>query len=189
MDNLKISFNVFPKLETTNYLLREVKEKDYDNIYDIYSDEEVVKYQQIETMRNMEQAKKSVTHFLNSYKNKKFIRWCITDKNNDKVVGMITLHDFDSWNSKAEIGYMLNKKYWKQNIMSESGQKVISYAFEVIELHRIEALIHPENIASIKLNMKLGFEKEGLKKSSAYNRRTGEFEDRLIYGLINKKYI
>lgn len=58
----------------------------------------------------MEQSKKSVTHFLNSYKNKNFIRWCIADKNNDKVFGMITLHDFDSWNSKAEIGYMLNKK-------------------------------------------------------------------------------
>lgn len=48
MDSLKTVFNVFPKLETTNYLLREVKEKDCNDIYEIYSDEEVVKYQQIE---------------------------------------------------------------------------------------------------------------------------------------------
>lgn len=187
MDILETAFNVFPKLETTHFFLREVKEQDCNEIYDIYSDEEAVQYQQIEPMKSMEQAKKSVTHFLNSYKNKKFIRWCIADKNYDKVVGLITLHDFDSWNSKAEIGYMLNKKYWKQNIMSESGQKVIEYAFEIIELHRIEAMIHPENIASNKLNIKLGFKSEGLKKSVSYNRKTGKYEDSLIYGLINSK--
>jgi len=33
--------------------------------------------------------------------------------------------------------------------------------------------------------MKLGFKKEGFKESSAYNKRTDAFEDRLIYGIIN----
>ena len=184
MDILERAFNVFPELETSDFLLREVKEQDYEDIYEIYSDEDAVRYQQIKPMENMEQAQKSVISFLNGYKNKKFIRWCIADKNNDKVVGLITLHTFDNWNSKAEIGYMLNKKYWNQGIMNEVAQKVIQYAFEVIELHRIEASIHPENIASNKLTVKLGFEKEGFKKDVAYNRSTGEFEDRLIYGII-----
>ena len=187
MDILKTSFDVFPKLETSGFILREVREQDIKEIYEIYSDEEAVKYQQIKPMESMEQAQRSVTYFLNSYKNKKFIRWCIADKNYDKVVGLITLHDFDSWNSKVEIGYMLNKKYWKQNIMSEAGQKVIEYAFEVMELHRIEALVHPENTASNKLCTKLGFKMEGLKGGAAFSRRTGEYEDRIIYGLINSK--
>lgn len=183
MDILKTAFDVFPKLETSCFILREVTEHDTNEIFEIYSDEEAVRYQQIKAMESIEQAQKSITNFLNSYKNKKFIRWCIADK----VVGLITLHNFDNWNSKAEIGYMLNKKYWKQNIMSEAGLKIIEYAFEIIDLHRIEALVHPENIASNKLTIKLGFEKEGFKKSIAYNIRTDEFEDRLIYGLINKK--
>ena len=184
MDIFKITFNVFPKLETKRFILREVKQQDLNEIYEIYSNEEAVRYQQIEPMESMEQAQKAVHSFLNGYKSKRFIRWCIADKDYDKVIGLITLHAFDNWNSKAELGCMLNKKYWKRNIMSESAQKVIEYAFEVIELHRIEALIHPENIASNKLIMKLGFEKEGLKKQSAYNRGTDKFEDRLIYGLI-----
>lgn len=186
MDILKTVFDVFPELETKHFLLREVKEKDCKDIYDIYSIEEAVRYQQIEPMQSMEQAQKAVNYFLNAYKNKKFVRWCIADKSSDKVVGLITLHDFDNWNSRAEIGYMLNKKYWGQGIGSEAGQKVIEYAFEVIELHRIEALIHPDNIASIKLSKKLGFKEEGLKDKCAFNRSTGEFEDRLIYGILNK---
>jgi len=185
MSILELAFNEFPKLETSHFLLREVKEQDYSCIYEIYSDEDAVRYQQIEPMANIEQAQKSVIAFLNGYKNKKFIRWCIVNKDNDKVIGLITLHTFDNWNSKAGIGYMLNKKYWNQGIMSEVAQKVVEYAFEVIEVHRIEASIHPENIASNRLAMKLGFKKEGLNKDAAYNRSTGEFEDRLIYGLIN----
>ena len=68
--------------------------------------------------------------------------------------------------------------------MSEAGEKVIKYAFEVMKLHRIEASIHPDNIASINLSEKLGFKREGLRMGSAYNRRTKIFEDRLIYGLV-----
>ncbi|WP_238476006.1 GNAT family N-acetyltransferase [Clostridium manihotivorum] len=55
---------------------------------------------------------------------------------------------------------MFNKKYWEQNIMYEAGEKVIQYSFGVIGMHRIEALIHPENIASNRLSIKLGFNEE-----------------------------
>ncbi|MDT8717520.1 GNAT family N-acetyltransferase [Clostridium sp. 19966] len=187
MDIFKTAFDMFPKLDSNNFALREAKESDWNEIYDIYSNEEAVKYQEIPTMKTKEQAKKSISHFLNSYKNKRFIRWCIVYRNYDKIIGLITLHDLDTWNSKAEIGYMLNRKFWRQNIMTECAEKVIEYAFEVIKLHRLEAMIHPENIASIKLNSKLGFELEGLKKECAYNRKTEEFEDRFLYALINKR--
>jgi ribosomal-protein-alanine N-acetyltransferase len=188
MNKIDSVFNEFPKLETERFILREVVESDYGAIYDIYCDEDAVKYQQIKAMSTIDQAKKSVEFFINGFKNKKFIRWCITLKENSQVIGLITLHDFDAWNSTVEIGYMLNKRYWRQNVMSEAAIKVIHYAFEVIELNRIEALIDPENIASIKLNIKLGFAKEGLKKEAAYNKRTEKYEDELMFGIV-KSYI
>lgn len=184
---LMLEFNEFPKLESDNFRLREVKDQDYKEIYEIYGDEEAVRYQQIEPMSSVDQGKKAVVAFHKGYENKKFIRWGITDKKVDKVIGLITLHNFDEWNLKAEIGYMLNRKYWRLNVMSEVGEKVIEYAFEVIKLHRIEASIHLDNIASINLSKKLGFKREGLRRGSAYNRRTKIFEDRLIYGLVKDK--
>jgi ribosomal-protein-alanine N-acetyltransferase len=83
---------------------------------------------------------------------------------------------------------MLNKKYWRQNIMGEAANVVIRFAFEIIGLHRIEASIHPDNIASIKLSEKLGFQKEGLKSESSYNRGTDEYEDRLLFGLTKNNW-
>lgn len=186
MSNINLEFDKFPQLESKRFILREVKEYDYLSLYEIYSDKDVIKYQQIGTMQTIEQAQKSVQAFLQGFRNRKFIRWCIAEKESDKVIGLITLHDFNIWNSHAEIGFMLNKKYWRQSVMWEAANEIITFAFGIIGLNRIEALIHPDNIASIKLSKKLGFEREGLKKEAAYNKRTNEYEDRLIFGVIKK---
>ena len=75
MSLIKFDFNTFPNLESKRFVLREVKEKDYLSIYEIYSDNDTVKYQQMGTMQTMEQAHKSVQAFLRGFENKKFIRW------------------------------------------------------------------------------------------------------------------
>lgn len=108
MGKINFEFDKFPQLESKRFILREVKERDYISLYEIYSDEDAVRYQQISTMKTIEQAQKSVRAFLQGFKNKKFIRWCIATKENDKVIGLITLHDFNNWNSQAEMGFMLN---------------------------------------------------------------------------------
>jgi Acetyltransferases, including N-acetylases of ribosomal proteins len=184
MRKINFEFDYFPQLESDRFILREVKEQDCISLFEIYSDEETIKYQQMATMQTVEQAQKSVQAFRQGFKNRKFIRWCIAAKENDIVIGLITLHDFNTCNSQAEIGFMINKKYWRQNIMSEVAKEIIRFAFEVIRLQRLEASIHPDNIASIKLSEKLGFNREELKKGSAYNMRTAEYEDRLTLGLI-----
>lgn len=186
MSNINLEFDKFPQLESKRFNLREVKENDYLSLYEIYSDEDAVKYQQTGTMQTIEQAQKAVQAFLRGFKNRKFIRWCIAEKESDRVIGLITLHDFNISNSHAEIGFMLNKRFWRQNIMGEAANEIIRFAFEIIGLNRIEALIHPDNIASIKLSEKLGFQREGLLNEAAYNLRTDEYEDRLIFGLIKK---
>jgi ribosomal-protein-alanine N-acetyltransferase len=86
MSKINLEFDKFPQLESKRFILREVKEQDYLSIYEIYSDEEVVRYQQIGTMQTIEQAKKSVQAFLQGFKNGKFIRWCIATKENDNWI-------------------------------------------------------------------------------------------------------
>jgi ribosomal-protein-alanine N-acetyltransferase len=188
MSKINFGFDKFPRLESERFILREVKQQDYLSLYEIYSSEDAVKYQQISPMKTIEQAQKAVQVFLQGFKDRKFIRWCITARGNGAVIGLITLHSFDVCNAKAEIGFMLNKGYWRQNVMSEVASEVIRFAFEAIELNRIEASIHPDNIASIRLSEKLGFQKEGLKKEAAYNKETDEYEDRLVFGIIRNKY-
>ena len=80
MNKFNFEFDNFPQLESERFILREVKEQDYISLYDIYSDEDAVKYQPIGTMKTIEQSQKAVQAFLQGFKNKKFIRWCISKK-------------------------------------------------------------------------------------------------------------
>ncbi len=61
---------------------------------------------------------------------------------------------------------------------------MITYAFERLGLHRLEANILPTNNASIKLIEALGFTSEGIVRH--YAQRNGVWEDHLRYSLINE---
>jgi ribosomal-protein-alanine N-acetyltransferase len=188
MNSIDSIFINFPELETEKFVLRQVKAKDAEDLYELYSDPMAVKYQQTEAMSDINQAKKTIIAFLNGYSNKQFIRWCIADKLTDKVVGLIALHSFDILNFKAEIGYMLNSKYLNQNIMTECAIKILDLSFNIINLTKVEASIHPDNERSIHLVSKLGFMKENLIKGISFNFKTALFEDRVVFALQKDHY-
>lgn len=55
MNYIDLMFEIFPILETDRFILRQVKEEDHGDIYDIYSEKEAVKYQQTDPMTTIEQ--------------------------------------------------------------------------------------------------------------------------------------
>lgn len=188
MDKIIELFNKFPEIETNRFLLREIREDDYKEIFEIYSDEEVLKYQNMVAMKDLEEAENYIKFILNGYKNRRIIRWCIARKNDDKVIGLVALHHIENENLKTSIGYILNKRYWNQKIISEVLSVIIDYIITELKMNRIEANIHPENTGSIKLCEKFGFKREGLLEQSIFNHNKDIFEDRLIYGIIRKNY-
>lgn len=61
---------------------------------------------------------------------------------------------------KIEIAYNLGKKYWHKGYASEAMQTIIQFAKEKLQLKEIVARVVKENIASIKVIEKLGFQYE-----------------------------
>lgn len=57
---------------------------------------------------------------------------------------------------KVEIGYRLDPSYWRKGLATEAATAVRDYAFEKLSLDELIALIHPKNIASIKVAAKIG---------------------------------
>ena len=57
---------------------------------------------------------------------------------------------------RIEIGYRLHPDYWGQGIATEAARAVRDHAFQVLKLNQIISLIHPDNIASIRVAEKNG---------------------------------
>src|SRR5205085_6419405 len=85
----------------------------------------------------------------------------------------------------CHLGYMLDENENGKGYMNEALTEIIKYAFNEIELHRIEANIMPSNTRSINLIKQLGFTEEGLAKK--YLKINGTWEDHIHYVLLNEK--
>jgi ribosomal-protein-alanine N-acetyltransferase len=86
---------------------------------------------------------------------------------------------------RAEIGYVLHPQHQGKGLMTEAMKAVIHYAFEVMQLHSIEANINPLNIASKQVLLKNGFVQEAYFRENFYF--NGVFLDSMIFSRINNK--
>ena len=104
---------------------------------------------------------------------------------NDEIVGVVNISEIVMGAFQSGyLGYYGTARYSRQGSMGEALALAVSYAFEQLGLHRLEANIQPENIASIGLINNLGFTKEGM--SPAYLRVNGEWRDHERWALLNK---
>ena len=101
---------------------------------------------------------------------------------NEKLVGSIGFNRFDSDAKVTEIGYWLAKDLSGKGIIIRSCQVLINYAFDELQMNRIEIRCATENVRSRAIPEKLGFQLEGVLRQ-ALLRHTRLYDD-AIYGLL-----
>ena len=90
--------------------------------------------------------------------------WMI-QKKNDLFVGEIGLVLAPKRFKKAEISYSIHPDFWNKGYATTAINKVLTYAFKTLNLHRIEAGVAVANTASIHVLEKTGFQREGRHRS------------------------
>jgi [ribosomal protein S5]-alanine N-acetyltransferase len=83
---------------------------------------------------------------------------------------------------RAEIGYLLHGSLHGKGVMTEAMRAVLDFGFNTMQLHSVEAVVDPENAASIGLLQKAGFVREGYYRESFFFE--GKFLDTAVYSLL-----
>jgi len=83
------------------------------------------------------------------------------------------------------LGYQLDKDETGKGYAAEAIKSVLEFSFSEMNLHRIEANVMADNIASIRVLEKLNFVNEGFSKN--YLMINGHWEDHFRFALINNK--
>ena len=178
---LSFNFSPFPVIETERLRLRAITPGDIPILRELRIDDDVQMY--IKRPREtMERTREVAGQMMSNVENNEAISWAITMRVSGAFVGTIGLWQIDKYHQKGEIGYMTFKQYWNKGIVSEALKEVIDYGFKVMKLHRIEAEIDPDNIASGRVLEKLGFAREAYYKEDYYYE--GKFFDSARYGLL-----
>lgn len=182
---LNFNFTPFPVIETERLILRRITNDDANEIFELRSNPETMKYIPRPLVKTTEDALEHVAMIEEKIVTNVGINWGITLKGNSKVLGIIGYYRIQPENYRAEIGYMLLPDFHGKGIISEALKRLIAYGFDDLKLHSIEAVIDPENAASEKVLQKCGFVKEAhLKEAEFYE---GKFLDKVIYSLLNSK--
>lgn len=98
------------------------------------------------------------------------------------LAGVISYHEVDWGNKKTSLGYWLGKKYEGQGIMTQAVEAFTHYAFDKMNLHRIEIRCAEENKKSRAVPEKLGFQLEGTLKESEL--LAGGYVNQVVYGMV-----
>lgn len=167
-------------LETERLYLRELTDKDFDNLCKILQDSEVM--YAYEHAFSDEEVKEWLARQQKRYRDNGFGLWAVILKESDKIIGQcgLTLQDYRD-KKVVEIGYLFQKKYWHKGYAIESARACKEYAFNILKVDEVYSIIRDNNTASQKIAIKNGMEKRDTIIKHYYNMDMPHF----IYSIKN----
>ncbi|WP_230874949.1 GNAT family N-acetyltransferase [Lysinibacillus cavernae] len=173
-------------METERFILRKGIVGDCKDIFELYSDENVVKYLPLTSFKSVEDAMDEINWYDKIFKEQIGLRWVIEETKTKKVIGTCGYLNYEKVHNRIEIGYDLSPQYWGKGIMQEALSNIIHFAFSSMGINKIEAKIEPENKSSLRLVEKLNFCKEGVLRQHEYEK--GKYVDLVILSLLKSDY-
>lgn len=172
----------FPVIDLGNYILREKTVDDTVDFFNYYSDPEVNKYILCDIPQDIEDARRELYYWRNIFYHNDGIYFAIARKDNSKLIGSIGLTSRNNYHRRIELSYDLAKEYWRKGITTAAIKAVTKYAFEEMQMNRIEAFTSINNLPSKNLLLKNGFELEGLLRKHRYYK--GNYVDVYIFSML-----
>jgi RimJ/RimL family protein N-acetyltransferase len=170
-----------PVFKTKRLVLRPIEESDAQGLHGAYGDAEAMRFWDAPPSVDVAETLTRIRQTL-AVERRWHGMWAITPRSGG-FAGMINYHNVDPRNRRLALGWILVPAFWNQGLMREAADAVLAHCFSAMEMHRIEALIEPENTASRSLAAKLGFRKE----SDLLRDRlcvAGQYRSVLIYSLL-----
>jgi len=175
-------------IESERLFFRPFELEDLDIVLDLYGNEKVMEYVPFPIM-DKEMAREQLNKNIEGWSIQPQINYelCVIIKDSNRKIGRAEITRYYEDNS-AMIGWMLIESAWRQGYATEIAKTLIEYCFEKLNVHRVFALCHPNNVGSYKTMEKNGMIKEGhFKEKREYIRLEGNrWEDELEYAIINK---
>ena len=105
----------------------------------------------------------------------------------DVLVGYCTIEAIERANNKCEVGIVIGEKeYRRRGIGTAVVRELLRRAFAELSMHRVEAIIQGDNVASIRCFSRLGFHLDGRLRDAKC--RHGHYVDLLVYSMLRAEW-
>ena len=183
---IKINHTGTVPLETDRLLLRRTVKSDIDEFFFIQLNPNIRRY--LGTNKLGDDLEKNRKYFdEEKYNELNYYRWTIVRKEDNKILGCIYLNIHDEKARTAGIDYWIREDAWGNGYTTEASQKILNFAFDTLNINRIESCGGKDNPGTYKVMEKIGLKYEGERKEGIFY-YYGGLEDLVLYGITKEEY-
>jgi len=175
-----------PTLTTTRLGLRPFAKTDTDAVFALQSNARILRYWDAPPWKDRAQAERFIVVCGQMEHEGTGARLAI-ERAADKVfIGWCSLARWDPVYRTAKLGYCLDETAWGKGFATEAAEAVLQWAFDALDLNRVQAETDTRNTASSRVLEKLGFVREGTLRDDCIV--DGEVSDSWVYGLLRREW-
>jgi RimJ/RimL family protein N-acetyltransferase len=104
----------------------------------------------------------------------------------DVLMGMGGLDEINWNNGVAWAVLGLGRPYWNQGYGSEAMAMILRYAFDELNLHKVQLTVFGYNARAQAVYVKAGFRQEGVMRE--FLRRDGQRYDMIMMGILEREW-
>ena len=175
-----------PTLHTARLRLRPFTEADTDAIYALMSDATVLRYWDAPPWNERSRADQFITNCQKKAEEGYGVRPAIERAADGVLIGWCHFSNWDPDFRSAMIGYCFAEAAWGQGFATEAAGTLLQWAFDTLDLNRVESGADTRNRASERVLEKLGFVREGTRREACIV--NGEVSDDSVYGLLRREW-
>jgi RimJ/RimL family protein N-acetyltransferase len=175
-----------PTLTTDRLRLRPFSEADAEALFSLHSNAHVLRYWDSAPWTDRARAERFLAASRQMAAEGTGARLAIDRLSDASFIGWCSLSRWNPDYRSASMGYCLDDAAWGQGYATEAARAVLQWAFDTLDLNRVQAEADTRNVASARVLEKLGFVQEGtLREDCVVN---GDVSDSWVYGLLRREW-
>jgi [ribosomal protein S5]-alanine N-acetyltransferase len=175
-----------PVLTTPRLRLRPFARTDADAVFALQSNARVLRYWDAPPWRERAQAERFIAVCGQMEQEGTGARLVIERAADNAFIGWCGLSGWRPDYRSARMGYCLDESAWGKGFATEAAGAVLQWAFDTLDLNRVQAETDTRNIASGRVLEKLGFVREGTLREDCIV--DGEVSDSWVFGLLRREW-
>ena len=174
--------------ETERLIVRQWEPKDYKDLYEYASDNNITKFLSWQPYTSLDEAVSRINFINQQYaENIITVDYCIEVKELNKVIGSIGIVRYQEKNEgEVEIGFILNSQYQGKGFMTECLVGMFKYIKQNKIAKRIVLKHDVENIKSGNVMKRAGMTLEGILRKAGKNNHHSRY-DLVVYSILDEE--
>jgi RimJ/RimL family protein N-acetyltransferase len=175
-----------PTLLTPRLRLRPVTDADADALFALHGNARVLRYWDSPPWDERERAERFIAACRQMAEDGSGARPVIESLADGVFLGWCGLTRWNPDYRSASLGYCYHEAAWGHGYATEAAEALLGWAFDTLDLNRVQAETDTRNTASAHVLEKLGFRREGtLREDCIVN---GDVSDSWVYGLLRREW-